>query len=57
MKIGSASGLGSPFPSVKAQENLSPREIVDRAFNVTKLAGSEAVLTMTIIDGKDRERF
>jgi hypothetical protein len=41
---------------VKAQENLSAREIVDRAFKVTKLAGSESVSTMTIMDDKGRER-
>jgi len=41
---------------VKTQENPSAREIVDRAFKVTKLAGSESISKMTIIDGKGRER-
>ncbi|MFC2164104.1 outer membrane lipoprotein-sorting protein [Acidobacteriota bacterium] len=41
---------------LEAQENLSAREIVDGAFKVTKLAGSESISTMTIIDGKGRER-
>ena len=44
------------FSGLEAQENLSAREIVDKAFKVTKLAGSESISTMTIIDGKGRER-
>jgi len=44
------------FSGLGAQENLSAREIVDRAFKATKLAGSESISTMTIIDGKGRER-
>jgi len=39
-----------------AQEELTAKQIMDKAFEVTKLAGSEAVSTMTIIDGKGRER-
>ena len=42
--------------SFAAQEELSGRQIMDKAFEVTKLAGSEAVSTMTIIDSKGRER-
>jgi hypothetical protein len=44
------------FSGLEAQDNLSAREIVDKAFKVTKLAGSESISTMTIIDGKGRER-
>jgi hypothetical protein len=40
-----------------AQENLTGREIADRAIESTKLVGVEAVATMTIIDGKGRERI
>ena len=43
--------------SLMAQDELSAKEIMDKAFEVTKLAGSEAVSTMTIIDGKGRERI
>lgn len=39
-----------------AQEALTAKQIMDKAFDVTKLAGSEAVSTMTIIDSKGRER-
>ncbi len=42
--------------SFTAQEELTAKEIMDKAFEVTKLAGSEAVSTMTIIDGKGRKR-
>lgn len=38
------------------QEELTAKQIMDKAFEVTKLAGSEAVSTMTIIDRKGRER-
>lgn len=44
------------WTSLAAQEELTAKQIMDRAFDVTKLAGSEAVSTMTIIDGKGRER-
>ncbi|MCD4819357.1 MAG: outer membrane lipoprotein-sorting protein [Candidatus Cloacimonetes bacterium] len=40
-----------------AQENLTAKQIADKSFEVTKLAGSEAVSTMTIIDSKGRERL
>lgn len=39
-----------------AQEELTGRQIMDRAFDVVKLDGSEAVSTLTIIDSKGRER-
>ncbi len=45
--------LGSGLAS---QEELSAKQIMDKAFEVTKLTGSEAVSTMTIIDSKGRER-
>lgn len=40
----------------RGQDELSALEIVDRSFNATKLAGSESRSTMTIIDGRGRER-
>lgn len=39
-----------------AQENLSAKDIMDRSFETTKLAGSESISTMTIVDSKARER-
>jgi outer membrane lipoprotein-sorting protein len=42
--------------ALMAQENLTARQIVDRSIETTKLAGTEAVATMTIIDSKGRER-
>lgn len=42
---------------LNAQENLTAEKIVDRSFKATKLAGSEALSTMTIIDNKGRERI
>ena len=39
-----------------AQDPIQAREIVDRSFKVTKLAGAEMLSTMTIIDGRGRER-
>ncbi len=42
--------------SLAVEEELSAKQIMDRAFEVTKLAGSEAVSVMTIIDSKGRER-
>ena len=41
---------------LQAQSVLTPREIADKSFHATKLQGSEAISTMTIIDGKGRER-
>ncbi len=38
------------------QDPLPAREIVDRSFKVTKLMGAEMLSTMTIIDGRGRER-
>ena len=40
----------------QAQTNLTAREIADRSYDATRLAGAEAVSTMTIIDSKGRER-
>lgn len=45
--------LGVPL---EAQENLDAKQIVDRSFQSTKLAGSEMLSTMTIIDDRGRER-
>jgi len=42
--------------TVEPQESLTAKQIVDRSFKATKLIGSEALSTMTIIDGKGRER-
>ena len=42
--------------TLTAQEDLTAKQIADKSFEVTKLAGSEAVSTMTIVDGKGRER-
>ena len=42
--------------SLPAQETLTAREIADRSYETTRLDGSEAVSTMTIIDGKGRQR-
>jgi hypothetical protein len=39
-----------------AQDTLTAEQIVDRAFKVVKLAGLEAISTLTIIDSKGRER-
>ena len=39
-----------------AQENLTAKQIAEKSFEATKLAGSEAVSTMTIIDSKGRKR-
>ena len=38
------------------QDDLSAKQIVDRAFKTTKAAGIEAISTLTIIDSKGRER-
>jgi len=42
---------------VYGNEELTADEIMDRSFKATKLAGSEALSTMTIIDDKGRERI
>lgn len=41
---------------IESQENLAAEQIVDRSFKATKLAGSETISTLTIIDNKGRER-
>ena len=40
-----------------AQQDLTAREIADRSIETTRLDGSEAVSTMTIIDSKGRQRI
>jgi outer membrane lipoprotein-sorting protein len=45
------------FTTLNPQENLTARQIVDRSFKTTKLAGSEALSTMTIIDSQGRQRI
>jgi outer membrane lipoprotein-sorting protein len=42
---------------LRAEEVLSAKQIMDRSFKATKLAGAEALSTMTIIDSKGRERI
>jgi hypothetical protein len=44
------------FGTLESKENLSAKQIVDRSFQATKLAGSEMLSTMTIIDKRGRER-
>ena len=51
-----SSALFLLFIFLRAQENLTAKQIVDRSLKATKLVGSEAVSTMTIIDSKGRER-
>ncbi|NQT79133.1 MAG: outer membrane lipoprotein-sorting protein [Candidatus Aminicenantes bacterium] len=41
---------------LSSQEKLTAKQIMDISFETMKLAGSEAVSTMTIIDNKGRER-
>jgi outer membrane lipoprotein-sorting protein len=41
---------------LETQENLSAKQIVDKSFQATKLAGAEMLSTMTIIDNRGRER-
>jgi len=43
--------------TIIAGEELTAKQIVDRSFEATKLAGAEATSTMTIIDSKGRERI
>ncbi|MDP8240890.1 MAG: outer membrane lipoprotein-sorting protein [Candidatus Hatepunaea meridiana] len=45
--------IGANFSS---GEEFTAKQIVDKSYNATKLAGSEATSTMTIIDKKGRER-
>ena len=42
--------------SIQGQEKLTARQIADKSYEATRLAGSEATATMTIIDSKGRER-
>jgi hypothetical protein len=42
--------------TLESQENLDAKQIMDRSFQATKLAGSEMLSTMTIIDNRGRER-
>jgi len=41
---------------LSSQDELTAKQIMDKGFETMKLAGSEAVSTMTIIDSKGRER-
>lgn len=41
---------------LKTEELLTAKQIMDRSFEATKLAGAELLFTMTIIDDKGRER-
>jgi len=43
--------------TLESQENFDAKQIVDRSFQSTKLAGSEMLSTMTIIDSRGRERI
>jgi len=38
------------YSTLIAQEGLIAKQIADKSFEATKLAGSEAVSTMTIVD-------
>ncbi len=42
---------------LKAQERPTAKQIVDKSFKATKLAGSEAISVLKIIDKKGRERI
>ena len=44
------------FSTVSAQKNLTAKQIANKSFEVTKLAGAEATATMTIVDSKGRKR-
>jgi hypothetical protein len=47
----------SIFSFPRTQDDLNAQQIVDRAFKAIKAAGIEAISTLTIIDGKGRERI
>jgi hypothetical protein len=49
-------GVLMVFSVMQAQGKLTAEQIVDKSFKTTKLDGSEATSTMTIIDNKGRER-
>jgi hypothetical protein len=49
-------GMLMVFSVMQAQDKLTAEQIVDKSFKTTKLDGSEATSTMTIIDNKGRER-
>lgn len=49
-------GILIVFSVIDAQGDLTAEQIVDRSFKATKLDGSEATSTMTIMDKKGRER-
>jgi outer membrane lipoprotein-sorting protein len=42
--------------TLESQDSLNAKQIVDRSFKVTKLAGAEMLSTMTILDSRGRER-
>lgn len=49
-------GIIFVWARLEPQENLDAKQIVDKSFQTTKLAGSEMLSTMTIIDNRGRER-
>jgi len=44
-------------PTLLAQKDLTAKQIVDKSYETTRLAGAEATATLTIIDSKGRERI
>jgi len=48
--------LAFAYSVLLARRPLSAKQIAEKSYEATKLAGSEAVSTMTIIDAKGRER-
>lgn len=40
-----------------SQEELTAKQIVDKSYETTKIAGAESVATLTIVDSKGRERI
>ena len=45
------------YSATIAQEELTAKQIVDKAYEVTKIAGAESVATLTIMDSKGRKRI
>ena len=44
------------FRMLESQEDLTAKQIVDKSYQATELAGSEVLSTMTIIDNRGRKR-
>lgn len=44
------------FRMLESQEDLTAKQIVDKSYQATELAGSEVLSTMTITDNRGRER-